>query len=113
MQNCFFLNDADIDENIISNINSEYYSVQEILGILKENSFTVFHTNLNGLESKFDEFQTFVNGTSKYLYVLCLTPTCQKKNSNFNLNVNLHGYKQPFTLSTETARGGVAIYVND
>ena len=109
----FFLNDAYIDENIISNINSKYYSVQDFTGSLNEDSFTVFHSNLNGLENKFDEFQTFVNGTSHYLDVLCLTETSQKKNTNFNLNVNLHGYKQPFSLGSETARGGVAIYVND
>ena len=43
------LSQSGIDENI----NARYYSANEFKPIKKNNSFNFFHSNLNGLESKF------------------------------------------------------------
>ena len=40
------LNQFDIDENIISNLSSRYYSAFEFKNIKKPNSFNILHSNL-------------------------------------------------------------------
>ena len=107
------LNQHDIDINCIDNINSRYYPAHEFTSINKSDSFNILHSNLNGLENKFDEYHNFIASTQLNLDVLCISETSQKENNNFNLNVSIEGYKQPFALGSKTARGGVAIYVKN
>ena len=78
-----------------------------------DNSFNIIHSNLNGLENKFDDYHTFITNANTNIDVLCISETSQKENYPFNLNINIDGYRQPFTLGSRTARGGVAIYVRD
>ena len=49
-------NQYDIDDNIVNNINSRYYSANEIKNMGTANSFNIIHSNLNGLENKFDDY---------------------------------------------------------
>ena len=110
----FVLNDSDIDENMIDNINSQYHSVKDFKSIIQSNAlFSILHTNLNGLENKFDIFSHFIQTTQNNIDLICLTETTQKADSNFNMNVNLNGYKSPFILGSYSARGGVAIYAKE
>ena len=54
------LKQADIDENITSNINSKYYASHEFLNLKNNKSFNIIHSNLNGLEHKFDDYSTLL-----------------------------------------------------
>ena len=101
------LKQYDIDENIIDNLNSRYYSAQEFQLLTANNTFNVFHTNLDGLESKFDLLCNFINNTKIDLDIICLSETSQKLNQDFDTNITIGGYKQPFTT------GGVALYTKD
>ena len=76
-------------------------------------TYNIIHSNLNGLENKFDDYHTFINNTKTNIDVLWISETAQKENCPFNLIINIEGYKQPFTLGSKTARGGVAIYVKN
>ena len=42
--------------------------------------------------------------------VLCISETSQKENLNFDTNIKIDGYKQPFSLGSKTSKGGVTIY---
>ena len=107
------MNQYDIDDNIVNNINSRYYSAHEFNNMNDSESFKILHSNLNGLENKFDDYHTFVTSANSNFDVMCISETTQKENFPFNLNINIDGYGQPFTLGSKTARGGVAIYVKD
>ena len=48
------LKQHDIDENMVTSINSRYYPVYEYQSLNTQNSFNFFHSNVNGLEHKFD-----------------------------------------------------------
>ena len=112
--NTDFTNQYDIDDNIVNNINSRYYSANKFNNMNTANStFNIIHSNLNGLENKFDDYHTFINNTKTNIDVLCISETTQKENCPFNLIINIEGYKQPFTLGSKTATRGVAIYVKN
>ena len=104
------LNMGDLDENII-NINSRYYTAHEFKSLHKEKSFNIFHTNLNGLENKFELFQNFISTSN--IDIINISETSQKENVNFASNISLEGYSHPFILGSKTSRGGVAIYVKN
>ena len=48
------LKQFDVDENIINNINFRYYPAYEFQKLKVKQTFNLFHTNLNGLEHKFE-----------------------------------------------------------
>ena len=107
------MNQYDIDDNIGNNINSRYYSAHEFNNMNDSDSFKILHSNLNGLENKFDDYHTSVTRPNINIDVMCRSETTQKENCPFNLNINIDGYGQPFTLGSKTARRGVAIYVKE
>ena len=106
----FLLDKFDIDDNVVSNINSKYYSVKDFQSVIKgPDSFTIFHSNLNGLESKFDELHSFVT-CSKEIDFICISETSQKINNDFCSNILIPGYHPPYSIGSHSSRGGVAIY---
>ena len=107
------LNQFDVDANIINKITSQYYLAHEFKALKKSESFTILHSNLNGLENKLDEYQNVINSSVCDIDVLCISETSQKENTHFNVNITIDGYRQPFTLGSKTSRGGVAIYVKN
>ena len=90
---------------------SNYYSVEDfkILNIPK--NFNIFHTNINGLESKLDNLYEFISGTSNKIDIVALTETSEKVDNGFTGNVEIDGY-QKFHTASKTSKGGTAIYVN-
>ena len=42
------MNQYDIDDNIVNNINSRYYSANEFKNMNKSDSFNILDSNLNG-----------------------------------------------------------------
>ena len=91
------LKPSNIDENIINNLNSRYYATHEFQSLAKENSFNIFHSNMDDLERKFGLLCNFVNNTKMDLDTICISETAQKLNQDFYTNTTLDGYKQPFS----------------
>ena len=58
-----------------------------------QKNFNIFHSNVNGLESKFDSLHEFLSGTSAKLDVVAITETSKKNEEFFTSNVSLEGYK--------------------
>ena len=75
--------------------------------------FTIFHSNLNGPESKFENLNTFVSNSETDIDVICLSETSQKLNQEFSTNITIDGFKQPFTTGSKFNKGGVAIYTKE
>ena len=104
------LKHCDIDENTVTNINSRYYPAFEFQSLQKKKSFNLLHTNLNGLENKFEQLHNFVKTSKLDLDIIGISETSQRESINFKTNVRIEGYHQPFTVGSKTSRGGVAIY---
>ena len=81
----------DIDENIITNINSRYYSANEFKYTKNINSFNILHSNLNGLESKFEEYHNFIKNTEMDIDILCIRETSLKEDVSSDLNLSIDG----------------------
>ena len=92
------LNQYDIDENIVNNINSRYYTVEEFKTLNKKSNFNILHSNINGLENKFEEYHHFINSTNMNIDILCISETSQKENISLSSNISIDGYKNPFAL---------------
>ena len=72
-------NQFDIDDNIVNNINSRYYSANEFKTMGTANSFNIIHSNLNVLENKFDDYHTFITNVNTNIDVLCISEHHKKK----------------------------------
>ena len=103
----------DVDANTADNIDSRYFSVQEFQKLKRDNSFNLFHSNLNGLISKFDLVHNFINNTNLDLDIVAFSETTQKENEDFQSNVFLEGFHKPYATGSKSAKGGVAIYVKN
>ena len=102
----------EIDVELPSNTDSRYYSVTEFQKLNKPKNLNIFHTNINGLESKFDNLQEFLSGTSHTLDILSITETSEQENVGFLTNIDIEGYNK-FNAPSKSSRGGTIMYVND
>ena len=107
------LKQNDVDENMVNSVNSRYYPVYEYQSLNNNNSFNIFHSNLNGLEHKFDQLHHFVKSTNLNIDIIGISETSQRENKNFDTNVSIDGYHQPITNGSKTSKGGVAIYARN
>ena len=71
-------------------------------------NLNIFHSNVNGLETKFDNLHEFLSCSLINIDFVSITETSQTNNENFIRNVDIGGYDL-----YSTARGGTAIYVNN
>ena len=90
---------------------SKYYSVEEFQLLNLSKNFNIFHTNINGLESKLDNLHEFLTGTSNKIDILALTETSEKECSGFLSNVEIDDYVK-FHTASKSSKGGTAIYIN-
>ena len=111
------LGNNDIDTNIPNNVNCKYYSVNDFHKQLaenenkkKDNKFNIFHSNVNGLDTHFENLHEFLSGVPNDIDVINLTETSQKANENFKTNISIEGYESFFTPSN-SRKGGTGIYV--
>ena len=122
-------NEASIE--IPSKSCSKYYSVIDFKTLNISKNINIFHTNINGLESKLDKLYEFLSGTningleskldklyeflsgtSNKIDILALTETSEKEDIGFIGNVEMDGY-QEFHTASKSSKGGTAIYVNN
>ena len=64
--------------------------------------FNIFHANVNGLESKFDNLHTFLAGAESVMDVVAITETSENKDDSFIKNISMEGYSTPYHTPTNT-----------
>ena len=89
---------------------SKYYLVKDFKTLNISKNINIFHTNINGPESKLDNLYEFLSGSSNKIDVLALTETSEKDDIGFIGNVEMDGYQDFHT--DLNLQGGTAIYVN-
>ena len=102
----------DPDFDLPNLVNSKYHSVSDVQNLKVEKNFNIFHSNINGLESKLDALNTFLSGSKSAMDILAITETSESDANSFLTNVNIDGYKPPFHTPTLSSKGGTALYVN-
>ena len=66
-----------------------YYTTNEVRNLKTLSNLNIFHTNINGLESKFDNLHEFISNVYSDLDIIAITETSHK--SFFNTNVSING----------------------
>ena len=82
----------DVNYELPSRSNSNYYSVKELQKLKMSNNFNIFHININGLENKFDLLHEFISNSDSNFDIIGITETSQKSNKNFTNNVSILSY---------------------
>ena len=96
----------DIDANIDDPINCKYYSVEELKMISRKKALNIFHSNVNGLDTHFDNLHEFLaNANSPVFDIINISETSQQCDLNFKTNVNMKGYNM-FTNGPNSEKGG-------
>ena len=102
----------DPDTDIPTLLNSRYHSVEDVQKLKLQKKFNIFHSNVNGLESKFNHLSNFLDGTKTPFDVVAISETSESNDNSFIANVSMDNYKRPFSTPTNSTKGGVALYVN-
>ena len=102
----------DLDLNMADQNDCKYYTVNEFQKLNLQKKFNIFHSNVNGLESKFENLHEFLTSASSNMDIVAITETSQKSNENFIKNVTIEAY-DIYSTGSHSARGGMAIYVNN
>ena len=82
----------DIDSTFPNLLTSKYHSVDEVQNLRIEKDFNIFHSNVNGLESKFENLHCFLNGSKSAMDIIALTETTEHNEHSFLKNVKIDGY---------------------
>ncbi len=93
-------------------LSSKYHTTHEFQSRDLTDRLNIFHSNVNGLESKFDLLHTFLSGSSTPLDIVGITETSEQKNTSFISNVSMNGYRLYHT-PTRSSKGGCCIYVKE
>ena len=101
----------DPDLDLPNLVNSGYHSVSDFQNLNIQKNFNLFHSNVNGLETKLDALRTFLAGSRSSMDVVAITETSESEGDSFVSNVAIEGYKL-FHTPTSSAKGGAALYVN-
>ena len=105
-------NPNDIDENIIYNIDSKYYSCQEFFNINnKKNNLKIFHSNMNGFSTHVDNLRTFLDQSNTEFDAICISETSLRDESTLPNDGLLVNYFEPYHSNTQSSKGGVAIFL--
>ena len=100
----------EVNYNLPVRTTCKYYSINEFQNLKTLNNLNIFHTNINGLESKFDILHEYISNASLELDIVVITETSHKNGDFFTTNVSLEGYNEFYTPSN-SSKGGTAIYV--
>ena len=98
------------DYNLPSHLDSKYYSVYDFQRLKIQRNFNVFHSNVNGLETKFDILHDFLSNSVSAFDVVGITETSQNTETFFTSNISINGYK-PFFTPTNSRKDGTFLYV--
>ena len=105
------LGDYDIDEHLPSNVNSSYYTLQDLSTLsTSDNDFSLFHMNTRSLSLHFDELISTIATLRINFDVIGLSETWNSIQNPIKTNVEIPGYKY-FPYGSQSQNGGVALYV--
>ena len=78
--NNIFSNSCDkiIDENILDLTNCKYHTVSEFHNSTDNNNLHIFHNNVNGLETKFENLHHFLSNDNTKFNIIAITETTQR-----------------------------------
>ena len=99
-------------EELSSKTCCKYYSVEEYQKLPDDNNMNIFHTNINGFESKLDNLHECISGSQPKLDILAITETYEQEKVGLLHNVEIKVYKI-FHTASKTSKGGTALYVNE
>ena len=103
----------DVDELVVPTLlTSKYHSVYDFQKLKVEKNFNIFHSNVNGLETKLDTLHTFLTESHSAMDAIAITETSEHHTQSFITNVELDGYKL-FSTPSNSAKGGAALYINN
>ena len=102
----------EVDLNMAYQADCSYHTVEDIKKLKVERNLNIFHTNINGLETKFDNLHEFISNTSSKMDIIAITETSQKNDESFILKTDIEGYVNCSTPSN-ISKGGTALYIND
>ena len=77
--------------NFAPSLTSKYHSVEEVQNLKIEKSFNIFHSNVNGLESKFENLHSFIKSSKSSMVVIALSETSENNDHSFLRNVEIEG----------------------
>ena len=97
----------DIDSTFPNLLTSKYHSVHEVQNLKIEKNLNIFHSNINGLETKFENLHCFLNGSKSSMDIIALTETSEHDVNSFLTNVSINGYHEPFSTPTLSRKGGL------
>ena len=103
-----------LNESTFNNKNCKYYSIDQFNEATPQliKNFNLFHNNLNGLESKFDNFHQFISENNVFDFI-AITETSQKTaNNGFLTNIELEGFSS-YSIASNSSRGGSLLYINN
>ena len=80
------------EASLPSNLSSKYHSVGDFQKLEIQKNFNIFHANVNGLESKFDDLHTFLAGSLSAMDVVAITETSENTDHSFINNIAMDGY---------------------
>ena len=75
-------------------------------------NLNIFHSNVNGLETKFDNLHEFLSCSPFNIDFVAITETSQTNNENVIRNVCIDGYDL-YSTGSKSAKGRTAIYVTN
>ena len=91
----------------------KYYTASEFHNSADNHSLNIFHNNVNGLETKFENLHHFLSNASTKFDIIAITETSQRIiNEEFYTNIALEGYTN-FSTATNTKKGGIIIYTKN
>ena len=101
----------DVEElDVPTLLTSKYHSVFDFQKLKIHKNFNIFHSNVNGLETKLGTLENFLGGSKSAMDVIAITETSEHNDLSFISNVNIDGYSL-FSTPTNSSRGGTALYV--
>ena len=83
----------DIDAETPNLVTSKYHTVANFQKLKIEKDFNIFHSNVNGLESKYVNLHTFLNDAKSAMDVIAITETSENNEHGFFKNVSMEGYE--------------------
>ena len=89
-------------------LSSKYHTIGEFQRLDLGGRLSIFHSNVNGLESKCDTLDAFLHGASSPLDIIAITETSEQNVSN----VSKQGYNL-YHAPARSSKGGVCVYVSE
>ena len=77
----------EVDLNMVFQADCSYYKVQGIQKLKIDRNLNIFHTNINGLETKMDNLHEFLSSTASKMDIVAITETSQKNEEHFTLTL--------------------------